>query len=153
MSPQEFAARINGRQYLSELTAEETRLAKSLGLVVIYGASDDLLEFDGAISEELGANDGTEARVGQYGLLKDFEELHSNTEEEADFEAYFRHKASGFAIVKAVWCPTKPGESEPWASWSIETTVPHATFDVMEGGELFCRGVVLRLADLPGVPS
>jgi len=24
---------------------------------------------------------------------------------------------------------------------------------VMEDGELFCRGVVLRLADLPGAPS
>lgn len=150
MTPTEFAARINGRQYRKELTAEEERLAKSLGLVVIYGASDDLLEFDGAISEELGADDGTEARVGKYGVLESFESLHSRTDDEQQYEDYFRRKASGFAIVKAVWCPTKDEASEPWASWAIETEVPHATFDVMDDGELFCRGVVLRLSDLPG---
>jgi hypothetical protein len=153
MTPTEFAALINGRQYRHEVTRAESAMAKCHGLVVIYGASDDLLEFEGAISEELGAYDGTTARIGQYGVLKEFEELRGSMEDEADFEAYFRRKASGFAIVKAVWCPTKDETSDPWASWSIETEVPHATFDIMEDGELFCRGVVLRLADLPGAPS
>lgn len=153
MTPQEFAARLNGRQYRSELTAEEAREAKRLGLVVIYGASDNLLEFDGAISDELGAHDGTEARVDQRGVLASFEDLVGRTEDESEFELYFRRKAAGFAIVKAFWCPRKDEVSEPWASWSIETEVPHATFDIMEDGELFCRGVVLRLADLPGERS
>jgi hypothetical protein len=33
-------------------------------------------------------------------------------------------------------------------SWSYETDIPHATFDVLEDGEVYCRGIVFALADL-----
>lgn len=50
----EFAEKLNGRQYLNELTRELEAYAKENGIVVIYGQSDDLMEVRGAIDEEFG---------------------------------------------------------------------------------------------------
>ena len=33
-------------------------------------------------------------------------------------------------------------------SWSYLTDIPHKTFDIMEDGEIYCRGIVFSLDDL-----
>jgi len=48
----EFAAMLHGRDRQPNLTPEELLLAKLKGFVVVYGDSDDLVEFEGAIREE-----------------------------------------------------------------------------------------------------
>jgi len=53
MTAAEFAEMLNGREYGNELTRNEEAMAKEYGLVVAYGASDDLMEFGGAICDEL----------------------------------------------------------------------------------------------------
>ena len=53
MTPEEFAAKITGRNRGNELTKEEDRQAKDYGLVVVFGESDDLVEFRGSIDDEL----------------------------------------------------------------------------------------------------
>ena len=45
---------LNGRSYRNEITSSEEKLAKENNLVVVYGASDDLVELAGAMSEEFG---------------------------------------------------------------------------------------------------
>ncbi len=57
MNAKQLAAQLNGREYGSEITKEEEAAAKKAGLVVVYGASDDLVELRGAIEEEVGAYD------------------------------------------------------------------------------------------------
>ena len=42
MNAKELAAKLNGREYLREITAEEAAQAKSAGLVVVHGGSDEL---------------------------------------------------------------------------------------------------------------
>lgn len=54
----EFAEKLNGRQYLNELTKELETYAKENGIVVVFGQSDDLMEVRGAIDEEFGCYDG-----------------------------------------------------------------------------------------------
>lgn len=54
----EFAEKLNGRQYLNELTKELEAYAKENGIVIVYGQSDDLMEVRGAIDEEFGCYDG-----------------------------------------------------------------------------------------------
>lgn len=49
MTKESLAAILNGRTYGDEITKEEEAQAKAAELVVIYGASDDLVEFGGAI--------------------------------------------------------------------------------------------------------
>ncbi|MGV8869322.1 MAG: KTSC domain-containing protein [Janthinobacterium svalbardensis] len=40
--------------------------------------------------------------------------------------------------------------AEPGYSWTFRTDVPHATFEIVEGGEPYCRGIVIDVADLGG---
>lgn len=55
---------------------------------------------------------------------------------------YYKDTLKGCRVIEAVWCP-----DEPDCSWAYKTDIPHVTFDVVEDGELYCRGIVFRLAD------
>lgn len=52
MNIKEFAKRLDGRQYREEVTPEDREIAKQNGFLIIYGASDDLIEFDGIMIDE-----------------------------------------------------------------------------------------------------
>ena len=52
-----FADKLNGRAYRDSFD-DVKQEAKENGLVIVYGASDDLMEFDGAIYDEGGCFDG-----------------------------------------------------------------------------------------------
>lgn len=58
MTLKEFAALLDGRTYLHEITEEEEALARELGYVVVFGYSDDNAELRGAIDDEIGCYDG-----------------------------------------------------------------------------------------------
>lgn len=121
MTPNEFAILINGREYGFTLTKEEEKLAEENNLVVVYGASDDLMEFRGAINDELEAWAGTTARLNKDGILK------APCEEEREFCIhkckYFKDVWSTTKQIKAIW-----GERKPAVPWSYKTDIPHETF-------------------------
>ena len=48
------AKRLNMLPYRSEAKKEIVEFAKENGIVIVYGASDDLMELDGAIYDENG---------------------------------------------------------------------------------------------------
>lgn len=48
MEARELAEKLNGRAY-GDSFDDVKQEAKESGLVIVYGASDDLMEFDGAI--------------------------------------------------------------------------------------------------------
>lgn len=53
MELKEFAAMLNGREYsYLQFTKEELQIAKDNGFVIVNGASDDLVELEGAITDE-----------------------------------------------------------------------------------------------------
>lgn len=66
VTKEQLAERLNGRQYGSEITREEEKLAKESGLVVIFGASDDLCEMCGAIYDEFDCYDGGDIECEEY---------------------------------------------------------------------------------------
>lgn len=133
MNAKEFANLLNGRKYPFSLTREEQSIAKDNGLVVAYGSSDDLLEFEGAISEEFGACGGTEVPLGKFGFIEN--------ECDNDECPHFLRLQKNAVIVKSVWC-------DCGYSWLIETEIPHETFDVVEDGEPYCRAIVFSMRDL-----
>lgn len=64
MTPNEFVKQyMQDCQYGNELSAEEETIAKENGLVVVFGASDDLCEIRGAEDDEIGCFDGGEAAI------------------------------------------------------------------------------------------
>jgi len=133
MTKEHLAALLDGRQYGEEITKAEETAAKMYGLVVVFGGSDDLMEFRGTIYDEVGCYNGGTALI------------HKNTVTDKDghdcdcgFCGYkeFEKKAKA---IEAVW-------SKDGYSWTYKTDIPHATFDIMEDGEKFCRGIVFEIA-------
>ena len=133
MTKEELAAKLNYREYRFEITKEEEREAKEGGLVVLYGASDDLAEFAGAISDEESCFEGGSIPLTKDGILQ-------NVCMDEDCP-YFKLVEKQARHIKAVW-----GKED--YSWTYETDIPHATFDILECGEKYCRGIVFNLSDI-----
>ena len=125
MTAKEMAERLNGCQYGNEITRAEAQLAKENGLVVVYGYSDDNMEFDGAIYEEIGCWGGGYAYINRSGMLED---PHCDSKEECK---YFQSASKDCKKIKACW--DAPGK----APWTFETDIPHETFNVYEDDVLF----------------
>ncbi len=136
MNAKEWAKKLNGREYTKEITAEEEKQAAANGIIIIFGASDDLLEFRGVIDDEFGANGGREVK-----LTPDLT-IFNPTENRETFK-YNESQIVRFPMVKAVWCP-----AEIDVRWLIVTDLPCETFDILEDGELFCRGVVIEAKEV-----
>jgi len=132
MNIKEFAQMLNGREYLDEISRKEELQAKELGYVVVYGQSDDLIEFSGAIKDEAGCFDGDKIYLDKDGL---FVECDDNCK-------YSQAAKAKCKVINAIWC----GEDE-W-TWQYKTEIPHATFEIFEGGEKFCKGIVFDIKDL-----
>jgi hypothetical protein len=133
MNIQEVADKLNCVQYRYEgkiLTTEYCKELRREGIVVVCGSSDDLIQFDGAISDELGAYDHY---FDSKGLLRN--------ECNCDDCPYFKKLVKKY-YIKPIWCET------PEYAWTYDTNIPHVTFDVMEDNDKYCKGVVFKLSDL-----
>ena len=138
---QTYAKFLDGVEYGQETARLKPALdeMKQDGIVVVYGESDDLVEFDGAICDEAGAWGGTTVYVNQIGLFPD-----PPCENAIGFCAYFRNCIKGCKTIQALWC------AEDGYAWTFKTDIPHATFDVLEDGKPYCRGIVFALSDVGG---
>lgn len=141
MTPQEAAAALDGVEYVHPLEAKLKALRPELrgaGLVVCYGASDDLLEFDGSFYDEVGAWEGVTVHVDSLGLIT------SECSEGKDCP-YFKKTLEKAATITAIWGP-KDIEGDP--SWLVKTAIPHEQFKIMEDGAVFGIGIVFRAIDV-----
>jgi len=141
ITKESIANALTGSEYgyngdFNKRLSEQASKAEEAGLLIVYGHSDDLMEFDGAFRDEIGADGGTVANLDRNGVLH--RDQCDTDDEIADFT--IRKRAS--RTIEAVW-------GEDSISWQYRTEIPHATFDVMEDGEVFCRGLVIDTADLP----
>lgn len=137
MNKEDLANRICGIAYPCRIHKDLIRIAKDSGLVIVYGASDDLMEFKGAATEEIGCYNGGTALVDAQGVLPDRESI----DDDDELKEYFQRKTNAKPI-EALWC------EEDGYSWTYKTDIPHATFEVNEDGGTYCRGIVFSLADL-----
>ncbi|MHC1722479.1 MAG: hypothetical protein AB9836_04640 [Aminipila sp.] len=120
----DIAKKLDGRQYGAEITKEEEKLVKELGLVVAFGASDDLMEFRGAIDDEAGCFDGGIVNIDKTGAIN----------ADADDQ---KLKYS----IEALWCDGQ-------YTWSYKTDIPHETFSIYEDDKKYCLGIVFSINDL-----
>ena len=131
MDAKELASLLNGREYREEITKEEEQIAESNGLVVVFGYSDDNVEFRGAINDEVGAYEGTTILLDQDGIIEGCEEGCSHSQKAAD----------KCRVIEAKW-------EDDGYTWSFETDIQHETFEILEDGEKFCRGIVFHISAL-----
>jgi hypothetical protein len=129
MTKEELAAILNGRQYRDEITNDEAQAAKDAGLVVVFGASDDLMELRGAVDDETSG----EAFFTSRGIF-------SNECDDQDCP-YFLAARDKATRIEGVF------DGDDY-SWTYVTEIPHATFEIMEDGDKYCRGIVFALKDV-----
>jgi hypothetical protein len=146
MTVQEFANRLDNRQYGSEISDLEVQMAREHGFIIAFGASDDLLELRGALAttseDEVGAWDGTTVYVGDDGSVYDTDQI---GDREAERFKIIK-KTSYLCALEAIWCPNEPDG----ASWLIKPSVSHSTFQILEDGEVYCVGAVFALSEITG---
>lgn len=131
MDIKEFAKSISGKEYgYPQFTKEEIETAKESGFVIVYGASDDLMEFEGAIQDEGGCFDGGKVYFNKSEVCQD-------REEEKSYPNW----------INAVW-DRDEDENGNMITWSYETEIPHETFMIYEVGEPYCRGIVFSVDDV-----
>ena len=139
MDAKQLAAELNGTEYSAMLHfqgSDSERQARAEGLVIAYGWSDDLLQFEGAIYDEASAPG--EVLVDARGVLPTWDSASESKESAKD---YFDRKASA-KTIKAIW------NDAFGLAWTLETSIPHETFTILEDGEPFTRGIVFSLSDL-----
>lgn len=142
MTKEDLAIKLNGREYTKEITPSEEMAAKEAGLLIVFGASDDLCELRGAISDEVGVCDGEPFFISNGELLNDLDR--------DDITVLKKHKLYDHLLqlrakalrIEPLWC------NESNISWTYKTEVPHAFFDVMEDDEVYCRGIVIDLREM-----
>ena len=119
ITARQLAQIIDGREYLQEILPEEEVEAGENGLVVVFGYSDDCIEFRGAIDDEWGAYEGVTLNINS-----DFEFVKESPNE-----------------VNARWNHNN-------VPWTIESNIPHENFMIYEDNEPFCQGIVFSVDDL-----
>ena len=139
MNKEQLAELLNGREYGNEIMREEEHDAKDAGLVVVFGYSDDNIELRGALNEEIGCYAGGTFKIGKNGILEAWDYKAKYKDEAAK---WFSLESQAKNTIKAVWCGIEG------YSWTYELDAPHVTFDIMEDGEKFCRGIVFAIEDL-----
>jgi len=137
MDAKEWADRLDQIEYPAEAIYNLRNEIEADGLIVAYGMSDDLLEFHGAINEEIGAWDGVTVKITNKPSIFNAEENKATAE-------FNRAQIDSMKTITAVWCP-EDENGETWASWDIETDIPHETFEILEEGEVFGRGIVFKM--------
>lgn len=142
MTKEQLAIKLNGREYGDEITHSEEKLARDSDLIVIFGASDDLVELRGFINDEMGAYDGTTLLLDPKGVI--LPEI--DHDEREVLEKYFVLDAVKYRQEHAIKIEANWGDNG--YSWFIDTKAPHAVFDIMEEEDKFCRGIVIDLKEL-----
>ena len=134
MNRDKIAEALNGEQYPLRISDDIKVALDHTDIVVVYGASDDLMEFEGAIRDEVDCYDGGTAYLHKSGLLQN---------ECDDSECpYFKLLMDDAPKIEALWC------KEDGFSWTYKTDIPHSTFIVLEDDGKYCRGIVFNLSDV-----
>lgn len=129
MTLKEFAGKLDGHEYgYPQFTKEELAIAKENGFVIVFGASDDLMEIKGAINNEGDCFDGGTLKLD----IADGKLVDNDAEESCDVVA-----------IEARWCKDHDDEMNV-IPWTYAINVPHEKFMIYEDGAPYCQGIVFQ---------
>lgn len=135
MTKKELAELLNGRQHRGETTKEIEQQAEENGLVIVFGVSDDLTEFRGAIYDEKGHYEGGEIFISKKGKIVNSDD--ADCDDDRIISACQRCKNK----IDAIW-----GENN--ISWTFKTDIPHEEFTIVEDDDIYCIGIIFSISDL-----
>lgn len=138
MDAKELAKMLNGRAYGYEITEGEAQLAKENGLVVVFGYSDDCVEFRGAIDDEVDCYESGIVCIYEGTVYAPMARDYRNT------CPFVKTGTKNARTVNAVW----HNDGNP--CWTYQTDIPHHTFNIYEDADLYCVGIVFELDGCKG---
>jgi len=130
MIEKEIAALLDGMEHGSFILKHDIKYAKENGAVIVFGVSNDLMEFRGAIDGEIRCYRGGTAYLNKEGLLRN----RCNNEN----CPYFITEQLLAKAITAVW-------DINGYSWEYQTIIPHETFEIFDMGHKYCRGIVFSI--------
>lgn len=135
----ELAQLLNNHPYGEKIPLELLNAARENNLVIVYGASDDLIEFDGAITDEGGCYNGGHIEFDKDGIVPSKDDIDT-----CDYDNCIEHylRTQKCWSIEAVWCsPDQP-------AWTYIFDHGSSPFVIMEGSEAYCIGLVFSVEDL-----
>lgn len=142
---QELAEAINGREYREEITKEESLFCKENNWVVLFWASDDLLEIRWKFYDEVWAWNWTKRYLYEWDLI----DLEDTKEEMENWDVQDSIKKLVLKEIKTQWVYIVAKRWFEWYSFYIDSWITgkkKAAFDILEDWEKYCRGIVLDLS-------
>ena len=122
MNTKEWAEKLNNIEYPADEIWDMRKQFEEDGVVVVYGASDDLIEFEGAIQDEGDCYNDEVFYLNKEGLTTSYSKNYVKVTHPHDGTVQFNY----------------------------ETNIPCEWFNVVEDGELYCKGFVFNINDLKG---
>lgn len=122
MNTKEWAEKLNNIEYPADEIWDMRKQFEEDGVVVVYGASDDLIEFEGAIQDEGDCYNDEVFYLNKEGLTTSYSKNYVKV----------THPHNGTV------------------QFNYETNIPCEWFNVVEDGELYCKGFVFNINDLKG---
>lgn len=112
------------------------KLAEENNIVIAYGASADLLELEGAITDEVGAYGGVTYYLSANGSIKN-----ECSNENCPYHEAIIQNAYSIELIPHLGHPLK---------WHFETSIPHHVFPMLRYNStdptiIYCMGIVFSL--------
>lgn len=123
-----LANRLNGNTYGNEYTESDISYAKEHKLLIITGASDDLVEFSGYYEDEGGCYGGGIITFDKDGVSQDSDDIRKNE-------------------LRIFWCK-KQYKDTRIITWSYEVDISCERFLIYEDEDIFSEGIIIDVEDL-----
>ena len=153
---EDLAKLLDGNVYRDELYNEYGMdvydICEKNKWVIVYGASDDLIEFEGIISDEDGAWNGALCKLvkpGDFYLEDADDETYKKAKDymfvpitEDELKVLKNNNYNDTCVVEMLWCPDGTD-----MSWQVNVKgAPFTKFNVMKGEEVYCEAAIVDLS-------
>ena len=134
-----LAGLLDGLQTPIVLSPDLIQRAKTAGLVILFSNGDGVMEFEGAIQDEVEGYNGFNVFIDAAGLVPEFNSI--DRDDKNALRQYFQRETYARSLHLL-------NDVEISGAWTCKTDIPHEVFNIFAGDALVFRGIVFALADL-----
>ena len=135
-SKETFAKMLDGRDITDHeyiLTNREHSIAQEHDLVIVYGDSDNLVEFRGAIDDEISCDDEESEILLINGVLPAYQHVEL-FDDDMDELIDMLKTYSKDTVIQTINVLSSP--------WNFKIDIPHSQFNLFKNGKLYCTGII-----------
>lgn len=152
ITAEQLTERLHNTQYHKTPTLQDANDAKESGLVIISVLKAGYIEVRGAVINVVGPfSGGITLHLYESGLLPTNLRDAVVHLDDSDIGRFFYNLDELLAAYRKSKAVTSVAGEDGYA-WTFQTDIPHETFDTLDGDQKFCRGIVIRQADLKARP-